>query len=79
LSAFAAVSSARRGNADCCCGAGVARSLPVSGGAFESTSAPKSSVGCDWSGRAGFGGALWKDTLAAGSDVTLNTGGGLWQ
>ncbi len=59
-----------------CGGAGTA---PVSGGRLESTSAPKLSFSCDGSGRAGFGCVAWKDTLAAGSDVTLNTGRSLSQ
>jgi hypothetical protein len=47
LSAFAAASSARRCDADCCCDPDAARSLPVLAGMLESTSAPKPWVPCD--------------------------------
>jgi hypothetical protein len=51
-----------------------ARPVPESAGRLESTRAPKLSFRCGWSGRIGFGGAVCNDTLAAASDVTLNTG-----
>ena len=60
------------------CGAGGSGAgdgvLVGSAGALLSTNAAKLSAACDGSGRAGFGGAAWKDTLAAESIVTLNTG-----
>jgi hypothetical protein len=74
LSALAGASSARRGGAAGGRVAEVARSVPKSGGRLESTSAPKLSPCCGWSGRTDFGGAVWIDALAAASDVTLNTG-----
>lgn len=47
----------------------------VSTGKLLSTNAPKSSPACvEGSGSAGLGGAAWEETLAATSDVTLNTG-----
>jgi hypothetical protein len=46
----------------------------VSAGILLSTNAPKLSLPEDWSARAGFGGAVGKDTLATASDVTLCTG-----
>jgi hypothetical protein len=75
-SAAADASSARRRcDADCCCAVAFARSLLVSAGALLSISAWKPLFPCDGSGFADFGGAAWKDRLAAASDVTLNTGG----
>lgn len=60
----------------CCCAVEVAELFPASAATvLLSTSAPKLSVACDWSERADFGGAVGNDTLAAGSDVTLYTGG----
>jgi len=74
-SAAADASSARRCDADCCCAVAFARSLPASAGPLLSISAWKPLFPCDGSGFADFGGAAWKDRLAAASDVTLNTGG----
>jgi trimeric autotransporter adhesin len=76
-SAATDASSARRCDADCCCAVAFARSLPASASPLLSISAWKSLFPCDGSGFADFGGAAWKVTLAAASDVTLNTGG-LW-
>jgi hypothetical protein len=81
LSACAGLSFEAGGEDDCCgtaCGGGCAVEavwpLPASAAAvLLSTSAPK--FACDGSGRADFGGAVGNDTLAAGSDVTLYTGG----
>jgi hypothetical protein len=70
------LSSARRGG-ELCAGAGeFVVSLPVSAAAAAllSSSAPKLSVPCDGSGRAGLCGAPWNDTLVGASDVTLYTG-----
>jgi hypothetical protein len=44
-------------------------------GALLSTSAAKLSFPGDWSDLPALGGGAWKDTLGAGSVVTLNTGG----
>jgi len=57
LSALAAAPSERRWEADRCCAFEAARSWPVSTGTLLSTSAPKLSFACDWSGRAGLCGA----------------------
>jgi hypothetical protein len=78
LSAAVDVSLDRRGAADCSCAMAAARSLAAAAAAaLLSTSAAKLSFPADRSGvdRAGLGGAPWKDTFAAASDVTLTTGG----
>ncbi len=62
--------SERRCGAGCCWAADAAASLPV----LLSTSEPKISLADDGSDRAGLCCAPWKATLAAASDVTLNTG-----
>jgi hypothetical protein len=72
--AIADASSERRCDEDCCCVVEIARSLLAAAGVLLSTSAPKLSLPEDWSARAGFGGAVGKDTLATTSDVTLCTG-----
>jgi hypothetical protein len=54
---------------------GVVRSLPVVAAALLSISAEKLSGAGDWSAFAALDGAFGRDTLAAVSDVTLNTGG----
>ena len=81
LSAAAELSFEGRGEGDgcgatCgCCAAGAVELLLTSAAALLSTRAPKLSVAGDWSERADFVGVVGKDTLAARSDVTLNTGG----
>jgi hypothetical protein len=72
--AVADASSERCRDEDCCCAVEAGRSLLASAGVLLSTSAPKLSLPDDWSARAGFGGAVGKDTLATASDVTLCTG-----
>jgi hypothetical protein len=74
LPAVAAASSARRCGAERGRAVEGARPVSESAGRLESTRAPKPSFRCGWSGRIGFGGAVCNDTLAAASDVTLNTG-----
>jgi hypothetical protein len=74
-SAVAAASSALRCDEDGGWAVEVARWLPVSTGMLLSTSAPKPSLPCDWSDRAGFAGAVEKIALVAASDVTPYTGG----
>jgi hypothetical protein len=75
LSAAAGISSARRGEAGCCCAVALARSWAVSEGALLSIRAWKPSFPCDGSGLADLDGGARKDRLAAASGVTLNTGG----
>lgn len=65
-------------DADGCCGA-IEAALLASLAVLLSTIAPKMSLPDAWSYRADRCAAPWKDTFAAASELTLNTGRGLSQ